>query len=576
MQSESSYWGNALRGRLSRRRAIGAGLGAAATLAIGCGQKKTESQSAAPAETSAGSANRAPQRGGTYNFYQISNPPTLDPQRTTSYFTQQPVGAVYSRLLRVKTGPDPKAAEANDVEGDLAAGAESPDATTWTFKLRPEAKFQNVPPLNGRGLEAEDVKASFMRALDPKNPNGGSLGMIDAAQISTPDSHTVVFKLKYPYAPFTKIVASPLYAWILSREALAGAYDPTKQLIGSGPFLFDSYTPDVAFSFKRNPDWFEKGRPYVDGAHYAIIPDSAQQVAQFKAGNLDELSRITANNLDTVKRDNPKATLYTGSPDTVYALCGQLGDPTSPWADVRVRHAFSMLLDRAGIGAAAYGDKATPQAVVPLSYGKWALKPQDLDPNLAQNYKYDVAAAKKLLGEAGATNLSLKLAYAPNGYAQPYATIAETVSSMINAAGIKTNLVAVDYNSEYVNGGKGYRFGNFPKDTLVFGVGTGGYTEIDEILFAYYDSKSDRRNSQINDPTFDAMLDKGRMLVNESDRLKAYLDIQRYLVDKMYFITGWPGQPAYRMVQPWVQDYNYSAGYGFFAESEARLWLQKS
>jgi peptide/nickel transport system substrate-binding protein len=576
MHAQSGRSGRPGRGLLTRRRAIGSGFGAAATLALACGQKKSGSQGAAPGASSTAGANRTPQSGGTYNFYQISNPPTLDPQRTTSYFTQQPIGAVYSRLLRVKTGPDPKAAEANDVEGDLATGAESPDAMTWSFKLRPEAKFQNLPPLNGRAVEAEDVKASFTRALDPKNPNGGSLGMIDASQISTPDSHTVVFKLKYPYAPFTKIVASPLYAWILPREALAGTYDPTKQLVGSGPFTFDSYTPDVAFSFKRNPDWFEKGRPFIDGAHYAIIPDAAQQLAQFKAGNLDELSRITANNLDTVKRDNPKATLFTGSPDTVYALAGELSDPTSPWADVRVRHAISMLLDRSGIGAAAYGNQATAQAVVPLSYGKWALKPQDLEPNLAQYYKYDVAAAKKLLGEAGATNLTFKLVYTPNGYAQPYATIAETVSSMINAAGIKTNLVAVDYNSEYVNGGKGYRFGNFPKDTLVFGVGTGGYTEIDEILFAYYDSKSDRRNSKINDPTFDAMLDKGRMLVNESDRLKAYLDMQRYLVDKMYFVTGWPGQPVCRMIQPWVQDYAYSAGYGFFAESEARLWLQKS
>jgi hypothetical protein len=54
----------------------------------------------------------------------------------------------------------------------------------------------------------------------------------------------------------------------------------------------------------------------------------------------------------------------------------------------------------------------------------------------------------------------------------------------------------ISHNAEYVNGSKGYRFGNFGKDTLVFGVATGGYTEIDEILFAYYDSKSARRNTQ--------------------------------------------------------------------------------
>lgn len=555
--------------RLSRRQIIGAGLGGAAALAAACGQKQSGQQKGA------GSAGGAPRPGGTYNFYQLNNPPTLDPQRTTSYFTQQPAGAIYSRIFRVKAGPDPKTAESNDIESDLALSAESSDATNWTIKLRPEAKFQNLPPLNGRGVEAEDIKASFTRALDPRNPNRGSLGMIEPAQVTTPDAQTVVFKLNYPYAPYIKTLSSPLYSWILPREALTGSYDPAKQLVGSGPFVFDSFNPDVAFSFNRNPDWFEKGRPYIDGARYAIIPDPAQQTAQFKGGNLDELTQITAINLDAVKRDNPRAALSTASPTAMYALVGQLGAPASPWVDARVRHAFSMLLDRAAMTASVYGGNARAQAVVPSNYGKWALKPEDLAPNLAQYYKYDVGAAKALLAQAGASNLSFKLVYAPNGYAQPYATIAETVNSMLNAGGVKVNLVAVDYNSEYVNGGKGYRFGNFPKDTLVFGVATGGYTEIDEILFAYYDSKSDRRNTQLNDPTFDAMLDKGRTLVFVDERLKAYLEMQRYLVEKMYFVTGWPGEPVFRMVQPWVHNYNYSAGYGFFAESEAKSWLQK-
>ena len=98
------------------------------------------------------------------------------------------------------------------LENDLAISAESPDALTWTVKLRPDAKFHNVAPVNGHAFEAEDVKASFTRALDPKDPSSGSLDMLDPSRIETPAADTIVFKLKYPYAAFPSILAVPLYS----------------------------------------------------------------------------------------------------------------------------------------------------------------------------------------------------------------------------------------------------------------------------------------------------------------------------------------------------------------------------
>lgn len=568
------YWGRARGRRLTRRNLLAsAGTAGAAALAAGCGGRKAP-RSGAPS-TAGGASAEAPRNGGVYSYYLLGNPPTLDPQRTTSYLAQHISGAVYSRLFRFKTAHDPSVAESKELENDLAVSAESPDAVTWTVKLRPDAKFHNVAPLNGRAVDSSDVKASFVRALDPKNPNGGSLDMLSADAIQTPSPDTVVFKLKYPYAAFPGILAVPLYSWILPREALGGGYDPAKQLAGSGPFLFESYTPDVAVTLKKNPDWFEKGRPYLDGVRLAIIPDAAQRLAQFAGGNLDQVEPA-ANDLDTARRNNAKADLLTGSPNAINPLVGQLGDPSSPWADQRVRRAFSMAMDRTAIGNSVLGGKYQMEALLPLALGKWALRPEDLDSTLGQVYKYDPAAAKRLLQEAGASNLSLKFVYAPNGYAQPYGTLAETINSMLNAVGVKTNLAAVDYNSEYIAGGKGYRAGTFPKDTLVLGAQSGTYTVIDEIMFAYYDSKSGKRFSQLNDPTVDAMVEKARGTLNEADRLKAYQDIQRYLIDKAYYVTGWPWQQAYTMVQPWAHGYTHASSYGFITESYAKLWLTKS
>lgn len=510
------------------------------------------------------------------NFYQPTNAPTLDPQRTTSYFTFQPCGAVYSRIFDLQVGPDPTISESAETIPDLGLSAESPDAITWTVKLRTDATFQNIAPVNGHTVDATDVKATWQRAADAKNPNRGEIDMIDPTQIESPAPDTIVFKLNYPYAPFPKILAGPKYGWILPREATSGSYDPATVMIGSGPFLLDNYTPDVAFTFKRNPNWYVKDRPYIDGIRYAIIPDAAQQLAQFTAGNLDEFDGIDGKDVDTARKQNPKAVFFTADSNQQHALIGQLSAPSSPWNDVRVRHAISMLIDRQAIVSSVYAGRAAPTAVLPPKFGKWSLQAKDLDPSLAALYKLDAGTAKSLLQQAGVgASPFTELIYTANGYAEPYPTLAETVNSMLNTGGVRTNLVNIDYNAQYVAGGKGVHYGFFDKDALVFGLAGDGYVDVDQILFAFYNSKSTRRNTLIDDATFDAMQSKERAMLNEDERLKACLDLQRYLVDKMYFVAGWPEEPRYRLVQPSVQNYGFWTDYAFMTSSYTRLWLKQ-
>jgi peptide/nickel transport system substrate-binding protein len=232
-----------------------------------------------------------PRPGGTFTARQTTNPPTLDIHRTTAGSSEQIAGSAMSRLLQYKADADPKVSEDHEIEPDAALSVETPDAVTWTVKLRPNAKFHNIAPVNGRALEAEDVKATFVRAIDPKNPGRSAYDMIDTAAIQSPAPDTVVFKLNYPYALFRDTLASSTYGWILPREALAGAYDPATKVIGSGPFIADTFTPDVSYTLKRNPDWHLQGRPYVDALQWAIIPNIGQAEAQFAGGHLDLLGR---------------------------------------------------------------------------------------------------------------------------------------------------------------------------------------------------------------------------------------------------------------------------------------------
>ena len=556
----------------SRRRALaGVGAGVAGLALAGCSSKRPVG-STGQAAPQAGQTQ--PRPGGVFHRTDSSNT-RLDPMIIGGGVSA--ATSAFSRLFRFQSGTDPAVSLQYKVEPDLALRAESPDAITWTVALRPDARFHDIAPVNGHVVEAEDVKATFTRFLSKTdNPNRAALGMLDAGGIETPSPTTVVFKLKYPYAPFSKTIASPIYAWIFPREALAGSYDPAKQVIGSGPFIMDGYTPDVSYAGRKNLDWFEKGRPYVDRLETAIIPAAAQMLAQFRTGNLDEAQPISPNDLPTLKQSNPKAVIVEAPPQA-YAVYFQLGDPTSVFQDVRIRRAFSMAIDREAIGKAEYDGHFGTSVFLPLDLGRWALKVEDLDADSRQYYSFNPGEAKQLLAAAGASDLEVKFAWVYNGSfsdVPEYQTQAQTINNMLSNAGIKTNPVRLDFQKDFNVGGKGPSNGFFPKDMTVFAPPK-ALSDPDEYLYQFWYSSSGGNRDMVKDGALDAMIDKQRSLVQDDDRLKAVLDIQRYLAQKMYAVPG-PVGYRYSAVQPWVRNYCPThQGPAQFTETHAKLWLQK-
>jgi peptide/nickel transport system substrate-binding protein len=575
MGGDRSYWDTARPQRIARRRMIAFGVTGLGVAAAAC---RSRGQTSGPAPAAAGSAaGSTPQAGGTLTLRLGTNPPTLDPHRTTSGPTENVVGNATSRLLQYQTGSDPKVAEDHQVTGDLAQSFETPDGITWTVKLRPDASFHNVPPVSGHAVEAEDVKATFLRALDAKNPGRSALDMIDPDAIQTPDKTTVVFKLKYAYAPFQYALASSTYGWILPREALAGTYDPATQLIGSGPFVADTFTRDVSFTFKKNPNWYAKGRPYIDAIQTAIVPDWGQTRAQFTGGHLDILGgtgeTIPGTDVDSIGKENPKANRVRTDPSTAVVLYFHLGDPASPFQDIRVRRAFSMAIDRDALSKAIYNNDAEPQFYVYLNLGKWAMHQKDLPAETAPYYKYNPGDAKKLLDAAGAGDKAFKFVYVANYIGVTYEKISQAIANMLQTAGVKITANEVDYTKDFIGGGKGIRYGNYPSDTVVSS-GISVYEDVDTFIYNYYDSKATSGLSHLNDADLDARITKARTLTNEPERVQAYLDIQKYLADKMYTVAGLPQGYVYIFQQPRVQNYQQSLAFAAPTESYSKLWLK--
>jgi peptide/nickel transport system substrate-binding protein len=561
-----NYWTR----RATRRRFLGSsgalGAGAAGLALVGCGDDDSggaDTGRAGLATPTAG-ANATPtpvdpfanaKKGGTYKITSTGDAPTIDPYGNLSFLTKGTAAYIYSRLYRYKAGPGIKPADVRPIP-DLAQSAEtSPDGMKWTIKLRPGVKFHNIPPVNGRVVTADDMKYSWGRATEDKNTNRTQLSFVD--KVEYPDATTVVFTLKAPNVVFLDVLADANLLWIMPAEA-DGKFDPNKIMIGTGPWVWDSYQPSVSFKVKKNADWFEKGFPLMDAVEVAIIPEYATRLAQFLAGNTDAEGINAADLVDTKKQIKDIQLFGTVAQQNNYIFFDP--DPGSPWAkDDRVRLAVSMAQDRDAITDLVYDNKKLKAAgidvqgpwnnLIPAGMTRFWLDPQGKDHgDSAKYFKYDVAEAKKLLSAAGFPNgFETIYQYTANRYGKGFNDAAEASQSFLTAIGIKTTTDVQDYSSKYIT----QTFtGNFKG--IAFGLETpfpegGSYP-----TRLFTDNPNNR--GRIKDATLLKLTNDQQLEANEEKRKQIFWEMQRYHATKMYYIpsqvgagTGWAGyQPGMR------------------------------
>lgn len=440
-----------------RRRAFGVlgGAGAAAFLAACGGTTGSDSAAVRPATREAGvlsgggqaQAAEQPKPGGSLTFaWNIT--PALDPIANTSYQTHQLAAFVYPRLYKFKTGPDPKTAQELQAIPDFAAAMPeiTDGGTRYTVKLRSNVKTHAKPPLNGRVLTSEDVKVSFEKyRTEPRNANRGAFGT-DANPIvtgvETPDATTVVFKLAKPFAPFINLMGSPAHYWVMPKETYID-FDPAKDMVGAGPFIFDSLQPDVAIRLRKHPDYFLPGQPYVDQFNLPIIAESTARLAQFQAERLD-MMEPSHDDLKTVTTSNPKITVIKYPSRTYPFLFHQLKG-SGPFKDERLRQAVMLAVDRDALLKLSWDGEGWWQNIVPVQLGKWWTDPRDPSSRPATKWfgtgdrKKDLAEAVALLKAAGYDEnkkLRVKYYYTNNIYGDRYNQWSEATAGMLKETGI--------------------------------------------------------------------------------------------------------------------------------------------
>ncbi len=596
----AEYWDRYWRERRSRRRflggAVATGAGAAGLALVGCGDDDDDDNGGSIATaTGAATSTSAPgttptpvdpfagaKRGGTYKLDQAGDPPTIDPYGNLSFLTKGFTAYIYSRLFKINTGPGIKRADLQPV-GDLADSAEaSPDGLVWTVKLRAGAKFHNVAPVNGRAVTTDDIKFSWGRATAETNTNRSHLAFVD--KVEYPDTSTAKFTLKSPNAAFLDVLADANLLWIMPTES-DGGFNPTQLAIGSGPFMFDSYQPSVALKYKKNPDWHFPGFPLVDAVEIAIIPEYANRIAQFQAGNTDAVG-ITAEDIVNIKKSMPDINLY-GEVSQLLSFLYFDSDPASPWAkDPRVKTALSMSIDRAGLMDLGYNVnrlKAEGLDVserwnnfIPAGLERFWLDPQSAEQGESKKFfEYNVAEAKALLAAAGFPNgFETVYQYTANRYGSTFNAIAEAHIAFLNEIGIKTTTDVQDYSSKYITQ---TAIGNFKG--IAFGYST-PYPEAGSYPISFFTPNSPRNMSKINDPELAELAAKQQRELDPATRKELFFEIQRKNAEKMHYIpsnagagTGWAGY------QGWVKNIDIQTIPGAYSgptEETPFIWLDKA
>jgi peptide/nickel transport system substrate-binding protein len=372
-----------------------------------------------PAAIAAGGDEEAPaKRGGTLTFVIPADaPPSFDGHREGTFAMLHATAPFYSVLIRIN--PE-NPSSTTDFVCDLCTSMPQPtdDGKTYTFRIREGVKFHDGSPLT-----ATDVAASFEMIIHPPKDilsvRESYYDMVDTVQ--APDPTTVVFHLKFATSAFLPALADP-FTYIYKKEILDK--DPRwyeKNILGSGPFKFAEYETGQSIKGVRNPDYYHKGLPYLDGFTGIFAEKQAIRVDAIRSGR----AAMEFRGLPPSARDE----LVKALGDKIVVEesdwnCGSLVTPNhkkKPFDDARVRRALTLAIDR-WHGAPALSKIANVRTVGGIVFPGSPLAATKDELQQLAGFWPDIeksrAEARRLLKEAGAEGLSFELLN--RGVDQPY------------------------------------------------------------------------------------------------------------------------------------------------------------
>jgi ABC-type transport system substrate-binding protein len=582
--SETSYWTHFTNSRLSRRRALaasGAGVLGAAFLAAcgggdsGGGESQSKSTDKSGLIYEPVDSTSSAKSGGVIKHFYTTDITTFDAVAFNTASTVNDVSVfTYPRMVKFAMTKYPKPNEGG-VEGDAMESWEaSPDKLTYTFKMRQGMKWDPKAPTSGRVMDPSDVIFSWNKfaRLNASAPNlvySAAAPTAPIESISSPDSRTVVFKLKNPEAALLTLLAGWDQFYIMPKES-DGGFDPKNEVRGYGPWLLEEYRPSAFINWKRNPDYYVKGRPYPDRLERPLVSEFSARLAQFKAGNiLHDVVEQSQQDVIQLKKDLPQAQLVLGAGgygknyNPVTSAHINFGwDTGTKFNDVRVRQALSMSIDRE-----AFADFAESRAqfakdgldnsvafnssLAPAWTGYWIdpMNDKEFGPN-AKFLQHNIAEAKKLLAAAGIPNgFEFDFHFCNNNYGAQYQRTPEIYAGMFQEVGLKAKLNGIQYNVWQPQYHRAYVPSTYASGQTKAFSGIGLMAERQRYTAAfsvyglmhpegdsYHGATPDGNNVLKGDPKLNDMLLKARLETDVNKAKELMKEVQRYMAQQAYHI----------------------------------------
>lgn len=496
-----------MRYAVTRRAALGAPF---AFVATGCFSGAGRNAGNTEGQDTAGPV----QRGGTLVVATDADADTLDPHKDHSTYTHRSIAATYSKLIEWKTGPDvgyTQFIRSPDLSHDWSI---SRDGLTYTFQLRDDIVWQDVPPVNGRAFTSDDVLATMRRIQDLPGIQAHMLQFVGSIQV--PDDHTVVFELERPFAPFLNYMASH-FMWILPREGVEGEFDLENKAIGTGPFILDTWDREKEMLWISNPSYFQQGRPYVAEVRTVRVPEESTRIAGLRGGGID-ITTVSATQGESAAGSMPDMEL-SQQPVTLASLFMNL--QREPFSDLRVRQAMARAIDRRGLGEALHAGATLSGAVAP-TMGRFALPEDDVD----KLQPYDPEGAKKLLADAGYPDGFETTVIVTDGYGEEVVRGAQWVQQDLADVGIGATLDVQEYATYQASWHEDMSY------DMGFGLAT-PYAEADEWLYVQYHTEGYGNDFGIDDPRLDELIDGQRRILDAEKRVEQVHAIQRYIIENV-------------------------------------------
>jgi peptide/nickel transport system substrate-binding protein len=507
----------------------------------------------------------AQKSGGVLKMYHRDNPPTLSIHESSTNSTVIPMMPLFNNLVVY----DQTVAQnrPQSIVPDLARSwSWSADGKALTFKLQDGVRWHD-----GKPFTARDVVCTFDlltgKGEDKLRSNPRKSWYSNVDKVTATGDDEVMVQLNHPQPSLLTLLASgysPIYP----------CHVPAAQMrtrpVGTGPFKFVEFKQNEGIKIARNPDYWKKGKPYLDGIDFTIVPNRGTAMLSFVSGRFDIVFpwEVTIPLLKDIKTQLPNAACQVTSMNNTTNLL--LNREAPPFDNPDLRQALVLAMDRkAFVDILNQGDAQLGGTMQPPTDGVWGLPPAIFEavpgygPDVAKNREQ----ARDLMRKAGyGPDKHLALKVSTRGislYKDP---------AVILAGQLKE--IWVDAEIEIVETAQWFTKIGRKQYTIGLNTTGNGVDDPDQNFFENFSCKSDRNYSGYCNPEIEKLMVRQSEMADQAERKKLVWEIDRKLLeDYARPVIMW--NRAAICMQPYVKGYvaNVNSVYNGFRYED--IWLDR-